>query len=246
MTPAFLFSLFPYLAVALLIVGVLVRYLMARRRPETMAAESVVKSKDALEALASGKAWRVSLLALLLLHFVELVLPRGILWWNSISARLYLLEGTAFAAGVVALGCWAAVMWKNLRRSGRSAVTELSDMVFLALLFAGILSGLALAVIDRWGSTWGVMTLTPYVMSVLRGNPAFRLVSEMPFLVRLHVFSAFAALAILPGTRLSSVLVLGLHRSLLLMGRPFIAIGRFVDAWLQKHNPAGRIWPEED
>jgi hypothetical protein len=42
------------------------------------------------------------------------------------------------------------------------------------------------------------------------------------------------------------VLVLGLHRSFALLGRPLSAAGRLVDEWMQKHNPAGRIWPEED
>lgn len=242
MTSAFLFATFPYLAVALLVLGTLVRAFLARHESDTMPAES----KEALEALLAGKVWKFSLAALLLLHLAGLLMPRGILWWGTVSARLYLLEGAAFAAGVVALLCCAAVLWRNLRVSGRSAVTELSDMVFLALLFAGMASGVGLAVADRWGSTWGAMTLTPYIMSLLRGNPALSLVSGLPFLVRLHVFSAFAALAVLPGTRLSSVLVLGLHRSLLLMGRPFTATGRFLDGWLQKHNPAGRIWPEED
>jgi len=242
MTPVFLFSKFPYLAALLLIAGTLVRYLMARRRPETAAAES----REALEALAGGMAWRLSLSALLLLHLAGLASPRGILLWNGSSVRLYLLEGIAFLAGVVALGSWAVVMMQNLRRAGRPAATELSDMIFLALLFTGILSGLVVAVVDRWASTWGAMTLTPYVISLLRGQPAASLVSGMPFMVRLHVFSVFAALAILPGTRLGSVLGLGLHRGFLLLGRPFTAAGRMAEAWLQKHNPAGRIWPEED
>jgi nitrate reductase gamma subunit len=242
MTSSFLFSTFPYVALALLIAGTLVRYFQARRELDTLAA----KSGEALAALAGGKAWVLSLVVLSLLHLVGLVLPRGILWWDSSNGRLYLLEGVAFIGGLVALGSWASVMWQNLGRSGRSAVTEMSDMIFLALLFTGILSGLVIAVGDRWGSTWGAMTLTPYIRSLLRGSPALTLVLGLPFLVRLHVFSAFATLAILPGTRLSSVLVLGLHRGLVLLSRPFDSVERIAGGWLQRHNPAGRIWPEED
>ncbi|HWZ42868.1 MAG TPA: respiratory nitrate reductase subunit gamma [Candidatus Saccharimonadales bacterium] len=242
MTSSFLFSTFPYVAVALLIAGTLVRYILARREPEAMTAQA----GEAVAALAGGKAWCLSLLALFLLHLAGLVFPRSILSWDSSTARLYLLEGAALVAGIVALVGWAAVMWQNLRRTGRSAVTELSDTVFLALLFIGIFSGLAIAVGERWGSMWGTITLTPYVLSLFRGNPAPTFIYGLPFLVRLHVFSAFAALAILPGTRLSSVLVLGLHRGLELFGRPFAAAERMAGDWVRKNNPAGRIWPEED
>jgi hypothetical protein len=68
----------------------------------------------------------------------------------------------------------------------------------------------------------------------------------MPFMVRLHVVSAFGALVILPGTRLGPLMGLGLHRGFSWLGRPFSAAGRLAESWLQKHNPAGRIWPEED
>jgi nitrate reductase gamma subunit len=242
MTPAFLFSKFPYLAAIVLVAGVLVRYFMARRNPEAAAGQS----REALEALAGGMAWRMSLGALLLLHLAGLVSPRDILLWNSSSVRLYLLEGITFVAGAVALGSWVAIMKRNLRRGGGPVATEIGDMIFLALLFTAVFSGLTFSVAERWASTWGAMTLTPYVMSLLRGKQATSLVHGMPFMVRLHVFSTFAALAILPGTRLGPLLGLGLHRGFSLLGRPFTAAGRSAEAWLQKHNPAGRIWPEED
>ena len=70
--------------------------------------------------------------------------------------------------------------------------------------------------------------------------------AQMPFLVQLHVFSSFAALAVLPFTRLSPFLVLALHRVLALGGRPVAATFDVIEAWLRKQNLAARIWPEED
>ena len=97
-----------------------------------------------------------------------------------------------------------------------------------------------------WGSAWGASILFPYLLTVLRGQPTVSLASQMPFLVQLHVFSAFAGLAVLPFTRLSPFLVLALHRVLALGGRPVAAGFDAMESWLRKQNLAARIWPEED
>ena len=136
-----------------------------------------------------------------------MLFPRVILWWNGSTSRLYLLEGAGFIVGSAALACWCALVWRHLGRSNRPLITELADTVFLALLFVGILSGVLTAVLYRWGSTWSAVTLAPYLASLVRAKPAAGLATQMPFLVRLHVFSAFAALAVLPLTRLAAFLV---------------------------------------
>ena len=50
----------------------------------------------------------------------------------------------------------------------------------------------------RWASSWSVVTLTPYVLSLPSTHPRVDLVASTPFLVRLHVLGAFAAIALLP------------------------------------------------
>jgi len=242
MKAASLYSSFPYVALGILIVGLLIRYLVALRKPETVSA----KAREALDLLAGGRLWQASLALLFIFHLAGLLFPRFIMNWNAGGTGLYSLEGFAFLLGLAALVGGLITVGRNLGRSGPSLVLEISDTAFLALLLTGILSGLLMAVTHRWGSTWGAMILTPYVMSLVQGNPEPSLMTDMPFLVRLHVFSSFAVLAILPATRLASVPVLALYRTLTLMGRPLAAAARMVDGWIRRHNPAGRIWPEED
>jgi nitrate reductase gamma subunit len=238
----FLFAAWPYIAVALLVIGIGVRYLLDRRNMEAVSAEM----SEAWTLVGGNKWWRISALLLFLAHLAGLIFPRGILSWNVSPARLYLLEGVAFALGVVALASGAVLLWRHLGHSSRSAVTELSDTVFLTLLFVGILSGLLVAALYRWGSSWGAITLSPYIASLVRGNPTAGFAVQMPFLIRLHVFSAFAVLAVLPLTRTASFLVFALHRSFVVVGRPISAVVRAGEAWLRKHNPAPWLWPEED
>lgn len=238
----FLFAIFPYIAFGLLAAGTAVRYLLLRKQPEVISAETA----DAKAVFAGNRLWQISLVFLFAGHAIALFMPRALLQWNTSGTRLYLLEGTAFVIGCAALAGWLIVLWRNLQRHGGSTLTELSDTILLALVFLGIFSGLLMAVLYRWGSTWGAITLTPYFTSVLRGKPAANVISQMPFVVRLHVFSLFAAIAVLPVTRIGTVLVVILRAILGVAGKLASAAGRAVEARLKKHSPAPWLWPEED
>jgi len=242
MKPSLLFSAWPYVAVSLLATGLLVRYLLDRRHADVVREEM----SEAWALFGGSRLWRLSVLLLIAGHALSLLGPRAVLAWNSSPGRLYLLEALAFAAGLAALAGWTRILWRHLGRTNRSAITELSDSVFLALLLLGILSGLLMAVLYRWGSSWGVLVLTPYVASLVKMDPAAGLAAQMPFLVRLHLFSAFAALAVLPLTRLAAFFVFALRGALAVLGRPASALGRALEKWLGKHNPAAWLWPEED
>ena len=75
-----------------------------------------------------------------------------------------------------------------------------------------VISGLAIAVLYRWGSSWSGVTLVPYLLSLLHMKPAVELVAGMPFLVRLHVVCAFALLAIAPFTETARLVFAALDR----------------------------------
>jgi nitrate reductase gamma subunit len=237
----FFFVVCPYAALALVVVGTAVRYVLARRRPDLLRAQM----REA-KSVFTGRIFWLSLGGLMVAHGVGLVLPHAVLSWNSSPARLYLSEGLALALGLAALATGSHMVWKHLERQGGGLFDEVCDTVFLALLFVVTVSGLLVAVVYRWGSSWGVMTLTPYAVSLLRGVPAVNFIKEMPFLVQLHVLSTFAAVAVIPLTRLSSLMVSVVEVALDLVARPFSAAQDRVEVWIQKHNPSAWFWPDED
>jgi nitrate reductase gamma subunit len=246
MKTSFLFQLWPYASVALFLIGISIRYAMARRRADRLALD-VAESWD---LFGRGRLLLFSLLMLLLGHLAGLIYPHKILLWNSAPSRLYALEGLAFVIGLSALGGWAVLMWRQLGRSGGPVLRQAGDAVFLSLLFVALLSGLLTAARYRWGSSWGVSTLTPYGLSLLRGKPAVALVAGMPFMVQVHVFSGFVALAALPFTRVSPLLIAIISRGFSLAAKPISAVTawarRMLDMVLRRHHPATWIWPEED
>ena len=242
MKPHTLFAVWPYVAFALLVGIIVLRYLAVRKRIDVMK----FRLTETKEVFRGDKLWRWGLALLLASHLVGFLFPRLVLRADNSAAGLLLVEGTFFALAAITLISWASLMWRHLGRAGGSFFSETADTILLALIGVGLISGLLMAIFYRWGSAWGASILFPYLLTVLRGQPAVSLASQMPFLVQLHVFSAFAGLAVLPFTRLSPFLVLALHRVLALGGRPVAAGFDAMEAWLRKQNLAARIWPEED
>jgi nitrate reductase gamma subunit len=240
-----LFLAFPYAAVLVLLAGLGIRHALARRNLETMR----TATSTAWELFSGPAAWRAGILVTVALHLLGLLVPRTILGWNGVPVRLYLLEGTGFLFGVVALAGWVQIMWRHLGRttaSARASLSEIADCVFLSVLCMSIVSGLVSAVLYRWGSSWGAETLAPYLTSLLRGAPATGLVEEMPFLVRLHVFSWFVVIALVPFTSASMILVSAGDRVLLVVTRPINLATRAGRRMAARLSPARWLWPEED
>jgi nitrate reductase gamma subunit len=224
-----------------LVAGVLTRYLLASRQPLFPVAEMAV-----VKAVFRERLFQISIFVLVAGHLVGWLFPGAILSWNSSPVGLYLLEGLALAAGVAAVGSSALLIWRHLERSDRSHVTEFFDTLFLALFFTILVSGVLSAVLYRWGSSWGEVTLVPYVASLMRGRPAVQLATQLPPLVQLHVLATFAAIAVVPFTRLSTFLVAVLQSCAVLISQPFRAAGNAFAKWSNQHNPGRWFWPDED
>ena len=235
MKTAFLFHFWPYAAAVLFGVGILIRFAATRR--------SVAATVDPRALLRRAKLLLFSLLLLVLGHAAGLFFPRLILQWNGLPSRLYALEALAFAIGLSALFACTVAMWRHLSSSDGSIGT-LADTAFLSMLFIALLSGSLTAALYRWGSSWGAVTLAPYTSSLLHGKPIIGLANGMPFLVRLHIFSAFATLALSPATPAASVLVVALRRSLRWTSTPVYRFANLGKVVARRLNPAIWIWPE--
>jgi len=237
-----LFFAWPYVATSLFLTGIVVRYLLERKNAMAVKEEM----SEAWAVFRGSRVWRVSVTVLLVGHAGALLFPQTLLAWNRIPERLYLLEAFALTAALLTAAGGAMLLWRYLGRSSRSAITELSDTIFISLLLLAILSGLLMAMLYRWASSWGALILAPYIASLLRGKPATELAVQMPFVVRLHVFSTFAAIAVLPLTRLAAFFVFVINAGAGLLARFISAAGHPAEEWLRRHNPASWLWPEED
>jgi nitrate reductase gamma subunit len=186
-----LFGVLPYLLGLAFVAGIVVQ-LAVRWRVD----------RNELPAASRGAfwiAWRLALAAVGIGHVLTLALPDAVLRWDREFFRLLLLEGTQIVVGGVAVAGAIAGLARLLRpaQSGRRSSV---DVVAATLLLTTTLSGLAIAILYRWASAWSAVTLAPYVSSLVRFHPSTELVAQLPVLVKLHVVSALAIVALLPFT----------------------------------------------
>jgi len=238
----FLFQVWPYIAVALFGGVFVARYALSYREGSPFA-EQLDRAR---ELFRGGVLWGIGLTLLLITHAASLLIPERVIVWNSVPARLYILEVTGLLAAVLVLIGWLRVLWRHFTKSKGSILGEAADALFLSVTLVSLVSGLVMAGAFRWASSWGAATLTPYVHSLADGSPRLDYLAALPFAAKLHVATAFAALAVLPFSSVAPFLIVLLHRLFGLLGRPLGAGSRVAEGWFRKLNPAVWIWPEED
>jgi nitrate reductase gamma subunit len=208
MTPSaldvLLFVAMPYVSLAVFFGGTVLRY---RRRPFTYSSLSSQFLENRHHFWAQVP-FHYGILVVLAGHAVAFLLPRSVLAWNSVPLRLYVLEGTALAFGILSFVGIVNIVVRRLRNPKSRVVTSTSDWVLYGLLVLQIATGLHVAVSNTWGSSWFAAVLSPYLWSVVRLAPDAALVAPMPLTVKLHVAGLWALLAYFPFTRLVHVLVI--------------------------------------
>lgn len=209
MSQELLFKAAPYVALAVALVGAAWRLLKVPDQ-ETLAGQRRV----ARRLLTTSRTWQVGLTVILVGHLVGLLIPRQILFWNQHPVRLLALEATAFACACVTLVGLLVSLRAGWRRDPEHPASWL-DAAGVTLVTVLLMSGMGMALLHRWASSWSMTTLVPYVRSILWLEPQSHWVAALPFLARLHVLSFFMLLAALPFTSLGSLLARSrpIHRS---------------------------------
>ena len=121
--------------------------------------------------------------------------------------RLYVLEVTGLAFGLLTLVGLAAILSRRLGQSKIKVVTSTADWVLYLLLVVSVVTGLYTAIFNRWGSSWFAAAMTPYLWSIVKLSPDIGLASVMPWSFKLHLINAWLVIGFFPFTRLVHVLV---------------------------------------
>lgn len=199
-----LFGVFPYVAIILGVVVTLWRYFSNRFSYSSLSSQFL----ENRQLFWGSVPWHYGILFILTGHLVGFLIPGTVLAWNSLPLRLYILESTALAFGLLALWGLIVLIFRRALNARIRAVTSIMDMVLLIVFLAQVAAGVGVAVFYRWGSSWYAGLAAPYLWSILALNPDVALISNLPFLVQFHVIGAFVILALLPFTRLVHLLSL--------------------------------------
>lgn len=140
-------------------------------------------------------------------HLVAFLVPSGVLLWNSAPLRLYALEITGLALGLMTLVGLIAGISRRFTTPRLRGVTSPMDWLLYGLLGLQVAGGVSVAVMYPWGSSWFAAAMAPYLWSLVKFNPDTNFVVGMPWLVKAHIINAYLLLWLFPFTRLAHVLV---------------------------------------
>lgn len=198
-----MFVALPYVAMAIFFIGTIYRYRSRGFQVSSLSSEFLERKK----LFWGSQPFHWGLLVLFFGHLIAFLFPRTVLAWNGTPVRLLILEYSSFA---FALGTLLGLLLLIRRRLGNKRVLVVSnrmDMLVYTVLLTQILSGLGVAFFVRWGSSWFASSVTPYLRSLFALNPDIAAVSAMPWLIQVHIISAFSIIAIVPFTRFMHFLV---------------------------------------
>lgn len=202
MTDLFLFGILPYLAVAVAVVGLIWRYVTNQFSYSSISSQFL----ENRQLFWGSVPWHYGIILILIGHLIGVLFPKSIMAFNGVPIRLYILEGTAMALGLLVL---AGLVLLLLRRSANPrirVVTTPMDIVLLAFLLLQVAAGIGIAIFYRWGTGWYVQTAAPYFWSVVTLSPKVSYISSLPVLVQVHAVNAFVLIALFPFTRLVHML----------------------------------------
>lgn len=200
----FLFVIFPYVAIAILLVVSLHRYFNNSYKFSSLSSEFL----ESEQLFWGSVPWHYGIMGVLVGHVIGFCFPREVLAFGSVPVRLLIIEATALMFGLMSLFGLIVLIRRRMTDSRVRVVTSRMDMFILFLLLVQVMSGVGTAIFYRWGINWYATSMVPFLKSLMMLNPELLFIKSMPHLVKLHVFNAFLIIAVLPFTRLLHFLVL--------------------------------------
>lgn len=197
-----LYGVFPYVAIILAVVGTIWRYFSNRFSYSSLSSQFL----ESRQLFWGSVPWHYGILVVLTGHLIGFLIPRSLLAWNGMPWRLYVLEASALAFGFLTVWGLVVLIIRRVTNARIGAVTSTMDVALLLVLLVQVVAGLWTAIFYRWGSSWYAGFAVPYLWSILKLSPDISLVSNLPFMVQLHIVGAFLLVALLPFTRLVHLL----------------------------------------
>lgn len=201
------YIIFPYAAITLAIVVTVQRYLKRGFTYSSLSSQFL----ESDELFYGSVPWHIGILVVLMGHVIGFAIPRQVLWFNGVPARLYILEATALLFGLLALVGMVNLIVRRITSPRIRAVTSAMDIAVLLVLLVQVALGVYIALFYRWGSSWYATSAVPYLRSLFTLQPDLRMIAPLPLAVKLHMLNAYVFLAILPFSRLVHMLVVPIH-----------------------------------
>jgi nitrate reductase gamma subunit len=199
----FLFGVLPYLAMAVFFLVTIQRYRQEKFSYSSLSSQLLENRQHFWGTVP----FHYGILVVLAGHVVAFLLPRTLLAWNGVPWRLFVLESTAFAFGLLTVFGLVNVIVRRASDRKTRKVTTPSDWILYALLAVQTASGVLVAYLHGWGSSWFAAAISPWLWSLVTLSPDASALATLPWTVKLHIVNAWLLIGFFPFTRLVHVLV---------------------------------------
>lgn len=198
----FWWLIYPYLALAVMIVGSFYRY--AHNPMSWGSRSSELLEKRWLKWGSQLFHWGI--LLVIIGHIMGLLVPLSAYQTMGISAEFY-HQNADILGGIAGIMTWVGLLILLLRRLGNLRVrrnSSVSDMVALVLLFIVVTTGDIVTIVRNHvvGPYEYRATVGPWVRGLFTLHPNVSLMVHVPLLFQIHIILAFLLFAISPFTRL--------------------------------------------
>lgn len=198
----FLFGAFPYVALTIFVVGTIYRY--RRGFQFSSLSSQFLESK---KFYSGSVPFHVGIIVVFFAHLVAFAYP-------SVSfggSTLVTMETIMLAFSLIAIFGLVLLFIRRVTNERVQMVTNKMDIVIEVVLLAQFITGVYIAVLLKWGSSWYASDMVPYLWSVFTFSPDIAAVAATPMLVQLHVIGAFVVILLIPFSRLVHFLVAPFH-----------------------------------
>jgi nitrate reductase gamma subunit len=223
LTYVLIYTVFPYLCLAVFVLGHAYRYVTDRYRWNARSSEFLEK-----KSLFYGSTlfhWGIVLT--FLGHAGGLLIPQRFYDLFGIRAEIHLAVAywMGLLVGVAAFGGCLLLLWRRIANSRVNAAGTPNDLVTLVGLLLVIGLGLYNVLFGHYDVLY---TLAPWIRGIVTFTPDPELMRPVPVSYKLHVLSAWALLAFSPFSRLVHIwslpLVYFVRRRILFRRRPSASV----------------------
>src|SRR5690349_4953779 len=160
----FFFIALPYLAIVLAIGVGAYRYLTNRYTYSSLSSQLL----ENRQLFWGSVPWHYGITLILLAHVLPWLFPQTAAAVLGSSTRLLVLELTGLALGFYCVFGIIVLIARRLPNDSRArAVTAPVDWILLLVLAFQVLSGVGVALFERWGSSWYLNTVVPWLWSLV-------------------------------------------------------------------------------
>ncbi len=203
MNDTLLFAILPYVSLTVFFLVTIRRYRMRSFSYSSLSSQFLENEQH----FWGSVPFHYGILAVLAGHVGAFFFPKALLGWNAAPLRLVFLEVTGLAFAILTLVGLANIAIRRWTNPKARRVTTPGDWFIYGGLFVQVMTGIGIAVVYGWGSSWFSTSMTPWLWSLLKLSPDVSFIAPMPMLIKLHVVNAFLLILVFPFTRLVHILV---------------------------------------